>query len=144
MVLWNINHCRSFNTKSIFFINTEYIIFTQILLITFLNEPELFFHLVKWFNTQSNDQTVQFQTIQFSMSNLVCFNHCYESLSKVVKLVTVAKGDPKAPFSTATTPTCRGRYTFPWITPLYLDPYLIILSVKQGSIKYHFFSLRYD
>ena len=25
-----------------------------------------------------------------------------------------------------------------------LDPYLIMLSVKQGSIKYHFLSLLYD
>ena len=27
---------------------------------------------------------------------------------------------------------------FPWIVPLTIDPYLIMLSVKQGSIKYHF------
>ena len=41
---------------------------------------------------------------------------------------------------------CRGgRYSFPWIAPLYLWslPYNI-LSAKQGSIKYHFFSLWYD
>ena len=39
---------------------------------------------------------------------------------KQVKLATVVKGDPKAPFSIATTPRCRGgRYTFPWIAPLY-------------------------
>ena len=30
------------------------------------------------------------------------------------------EGDQKAPFSIATTPKCReGRYSFPWITPLY-------------------------
>ena len=41
-------------------------------------------------------------------------------VNKVVKLVTVVEGDPKAPFSIATTPTCRGgRYSFPWIAPLY-------------------------
>ena len=29
-------------------------------------------------------------------------------------------GDLKAPFSIATTPKCReGRYSFPWIAPLY-------------------------
>ena len=40
-------------------------------------------------------------------------------LSKV-KLATVVKGDPNAPFSIATPPTCRdGRYSFPWIAPLY-------------------------
>ena len=37
-----------------------------------------------------------------------------------VKLVTLVKGDPKAPFSIATTSRCRGeRYSFPWIAPLY-------------------------
>ena len=37
-----------------------------------------------------------------------------------VKLATLVKGDPKAPFSRATTPRCRGgRYSFPWIAPLY-------------------------
>ena len=33
----------------------------------------------------------------------------------------VVEGDPKAPFSIATTPRSRGgRYSFPWIAPLYL------------------------
>ena len=37
-----------------------------------------------------------------------------------VKLVTVVKGDPKAPFSIATIPRCRGGgYSIPWIAPLY-------------------------
>ena len=58
---------------------------------------------------------------------------------QISKLATVVKGDQKAPFSIATTPRCRGgRYSFPWITPLYLHTYLILLSVKQGDIKYHF------
>ena len=36
------------------------------------------------------------------------------------KLATVVEGDPKAPFSIATTPRCRGGcYSFPWIAPLY-------------------------
>ena len=36
------------------------------------------------------------------------------------KLATVVEGDPKAPFSIATTPKCREVcYSFPWITPLY-------------------------
>ena len=34
-----------------------------------------------------------------------------------------------------------GRYSIPRIAPLYLDTYLIFLSVKQGGIKYHFKSL---
>ena len=36
------------------------------------------------------------------------------------KLATGVKDDPKAPFSIATTPRCRGeRYSIPWIAPLY-------------------------
>ena len=53
-------------------------------------------------------------------------------------MVTLVKGEPKAPFSIATTPRSRdGHYSIPWIAPLY--PYPIILSIKQGRIKYHFF-----
>ena len=38
-----------------------------------------------------------------------------------VKLVTIVKGDQKAPFSIATTPRCwGGRYSFHRIAPLYL------------------------
>ena len=37
-----------------------------------------------------------------------------------VKYVTIVEGDPKASFSIATTQRCRGgRYTLPWIAPLY-------------------------
>ena len=62
-----------------------------------------------------------------------------------VKLATIVKGNPKAPFSIATTPLCRGgRYSFPGLLYFTLDPYLIMLSVKQGGIKYHFLSLWYD
>ena len=54
-----------------------------------------------------------------------------------VMLSTLVEGDPRAPFSIATTPQCNGeRYSIPWIAPLY--PYRIMLSVKQGGIKYHF------
>ena len=61
------------------------------------------------------------------------------------KLATIVEGNPKAPFSIATTPRCRGgRYSFPGLLYFTLDPYLIMLSVKQGGIKYHFLSLWYD
>ena len=41
-----------------------------------------------------------------------------------VKLSTLVEGDPKAPFSIATTPWCRGgRYSIPWIAHFVLDPY---------------------
>ena len=60
-------------------------------------------------------------------------------------LATIVGGNPKAPFSIATTPRCRGgRYSFPGLLYFTLDPYLIMLSVKQGGIKYHFLSLWYD
>ena len=56
-------------------------------------------------------------------------------------MATIVKGVPKAPFSIATTPRCRGgRYSFPGLLHFTLDPYLIMLSVKQGGIKYHFWA----
>ena len=37
-----------------------------------------------------------------------------------VKLATLVKSDPKAPFSIDTTSRCRGGYySIPWIAPLY-------------------------
>ena len=49
-------------------------------------------------------------------------------------LATLGKGDPKAPFSIATTP---GEAATPLLGLLHFsfDPYLIMLSVKQGGIK---------
>ena len=36
------------------------------------------------------------------------------------KLATIVEGDPRAPFSKATTPRFRGGcYSIPWIAPLY-------------------------
>ena len=63
----------------------------------------------------------------------------------VLSWLTVVKGKPMAPFSIATTPRCRERcYSFPWLAPLTLDPYLIMLNVKQEGIKYDFLSLWHD
>ena len=48
-------------------------------------------------------------------------------MSKKVKLATIVEGNPKAPFSIATTLRCRGGYHFfPWIVPPYLRyaPYI--------------------
>ena len=51
--------------------------------------------------------------------NVLCIRTFSRSVSKV-KLATIVEGDPKAPFSTATTPRCRGgRYSIPRIAPLY-------------------------
>ena len=56
-----------------------------------------------------------------------------------VKLVTVVEGDQKAPFSIASTLRCReGATPFPGLLHFTFDMYLILLSVKQGGIKYHF------
>ena len=42
------------------------------------------------------------------------------SLTNHIKLATLVEGDPKAPFSIATTPRSRGqRYSIPWIAQLY-------------------------
>ena len=74
----------------------------------------------------------------------VCVCVCYNNKSKK-KLATVVESDPKAPFSIATTPTFReGTTPFPGLLHFTLHPYLIMLSVEQGSIKYHFLSLWYD
>ena len=47
------------------------------------------------------------------------YMHIYMYMYKV-KLATVVKGDPKAPFSVATTLRCKGEYnSFLWIALLY-------------------------
>ena len=64
-----------------------------------------------------------------------------------VYLTTFVEGDPKALFSIATTPRCRGgegATPSSGLLHFTLDPYLIMLSVKQGGIKYCFLSLWYD
>ena len=59
--------------------------------------------------------------------------------------LTIIEGNPKVPFSVSITPEFRGKhYSFPWIAPLILDPYLLILFFKQGSIKYFILSIWYD
>ena len=53
---------------------------------------------------------------------------------------TKVQGDLKALFPVATTWRCREENCF----PLTQDPYLILLSVKQEGIKFHYLSLWYD
>ena len=45
-------------------------------------------------------------------------------------MASVVKGKSKAPFSIATTPMC-----FPGLLHFTLDPYLIMVSIKQRGIK---------
>ena len=60
-------------------------------------------------------------------------------------LVTVEEGDQMDPFSIATILRCReGATSFPGLLHFTLDTYVILLSVKQGGVKYHFKSLWYD
>ena len=60
-------------------------------------------------------------------------------------MTTVAEDNPKAAFLIAMPPKSREQpYSFPRIALLTLASYLIMLSVKQEGIKYHFLSLKYD
>ena len=61
------------------------------------------------------------------------------------KLTKLAKlDDPKAPFSILHQGVGKGATPIPGVLYFTVDTYLIMLSVKQGSIKYHFLSLWYD
>ena len=54
-------------------------------------------------------------------------------------MATIVEGDPKASFSVASTPWHReGATPFLELLHFTLDMYLILLSVQQGGIKYHF------
>ena len=54
-------------------------------------------------------------------------------------MATIVEVNPNSTFSIATTTRCRGGATpFPGLLYFTLDPYLKMLSVKQGDIKYHF------
>ena len=56
-----------------------------------------------------------------------------------VKLATVVEGDQKAPFSIdSNLGVGEGATPFPGLLHFTLDTYLIMLSVKQRGIKYHF------
>ena len=72
----------------------------------------------------------------------VTVNSCWNYLKS--KVSDRSQGWQKTPFLIATTPRCRGgHYSFPWFLYFTLEHYLIMLSVKQGGIKYHFLSLWY-
>ena len=78
---------------------------------------------------------------------LLCVNwHLRKNLiCKQIKLSILVEGDLRACFSITTTPWCGESATpFPALLHFTLDPYLVMLSVKQGGIEYHFLSLWYD
>ena len=61
---------------------------------------------------------------------------CGDIFRPILSCPILVEGDPKAPFSIATTARCRGgRYSFPGIAILNLDPYLIMLSFQQEALN---------
>ena len=70
----------------------------------------------------------QFQVLLSNTNNFICIHTSFEHYLfvcthsngfKYIKLVTLVEGDPKAPFSIATTPRCRGGHcSILWIAPL--------------------------
>ena len=66
-------------------------------------------------------------------------------IDSLVKLADLVEGEPKDPFSIDTTPKSRrGATPFPRLLHFTLDPNLLMLSVMQVGILYHFFSLWYN
>ena len=62
----------------------------------------------------------------------------------IVMLVTVVESNLKAPFTIASYSKVYQRVRLLSLLHFTFDTYLIILSVKQGGIKYYFLSLWYD
>ena len=63
------------------------------------------------------------------------------------KVGDLCRGCPKGSFFDSyytTDGVGEGVTPFPGLLHFTLNTYLILLSVKQGGIKYHFLSLRYD
>ena len=72
--------------------------------------------LTKLFSIKTTHKMVP-EFMVLIMSNIL---HIILVVISKVKLATIVEGDPKAPFSIATTPRWRGgRYSIPWIAPLY-------------------------
>ena len=93
--------------------------------------------------TRVQSQVKSYQRLKRMVLDISLLNTKHYNVRKQVKLATIVKGDPKAPFLIATTPKCRkGATPFPRILHFTLDLYLIMLNVKQGGIKYHFLKVR--
>ena len=70
-------------------------------------------------------------------SHIYWFIYLWKSICTIykVKLATLAVGDPKAPFSIATTQRCTGgRYSFPWIAPLY--PWNVPYQARRHQVLF--------
>ena len=91
------------------------------------------------FNGISTCSVIWCQIQNFRRTVVVLFNPLYIYFFSIHSK-SIVEGDSKALFSIATTLIYRrGRYSFPGLLHFTLDTYLIMLSVKQGGIKYHFF-----
>ena len=83
--------------------------------------PNLVFWL-KFGDPLVSQSSRKFSCVSFfkTDSDLSIYNLIVRSIISRVKMATVVEGDPKAPFSIATTLRCRGgHYSFSWIAPLY-------------------------
>ena len=80
-------------------------------------------------NNNNDNNNVVFNSITVKLTKFLNLLKMKNKV-KVKKLATVVKGDPKDCFSIAT--------LFPGLFYFTLDLYLIMPSVKQGGIKYHF------
>ena len=68
-----------------------------------------------------------------------CRNTLVSTIQPICKLANRNGRWREGSFSIATTSRCRGgQHSFPWIAPVTLDLYLIMLNVKQRGIRYHF------
>ena len=78
-------------------------------------------------------------------NKLASIEDCVHALIVKVKLVTVVEGDPKAPFSIATTQRCRGRrYSFTLdcsTLPLIRTIYCWVLSKEVSSTIFKVFGM---
>ena len=89
------------------------------------------YHFLSLWYDSTWDWTLVFQAIG-KHSN-------HHAKKKAVKLASVVEGDQKAPFSIAIHRDVEEAATsFPGLLHFTLDMYLILLSIKQGGIKYHF------
>ena len=88
-----------------------------------------------------NDRETWRERVRDIRASRTIWWYIYIYIHEVIKV----EGDAKASFSITTTPRCEGGCdSITWISPLILDPYIIMLSIKQEDIMYHFLSLWYD
>ena len=106
-----------------------------------INNWNLSFHFFKITLGTSNPRDIKmfYQKIKVSISTFIFFKTKRNTHTQFFFFYLKVVGDPKAHFSIATKLRCRGGwYSFSWIAPLTLDTDFIMLSVKQGGIKQHF------